>query len=65
MSRIAHPGHLVLFSAAREVIMADEDSTPPAQDPSGGGRRQADRRGADMPVADPDRRAAPREDAHD
>ncbi|MCL9998207.1 MAG: hypothetical protein NBV68_02395 [Erythrobacter sp.] len=55
----------MLFSAAREVIMADEDSTPPAQDPSGGGRRQADRRGADMPVADPDRRAAPREDAHD
>lgn len=56
--------------------MADEDNTPPAADPSGGGRRQGDRRKAQLLFEGPDRRqgerrsgtdrrAAPRGEAQD
>ena len=41
--------------------MADEDSTPPtAPDPAGGGRRQGDRRKAQLPFDGPDRRKGER-----
>lgn len=40
--------------------MADKDSTPPAADPSGGGRREGDRRKAQLPIDGPDRRKGDR-----
>lgn len=40
--------------------MKDKDSDFPATDPSGGGRRQTDRRKAQQPFDGPDRRQADR-----
>jgi len=51
--------------------MANQDSTPPApdpsgvQDPSGGGRRQESRRHAAEPSAGPDRRKGERRSGSD
>ena len=56
--------------------MSDDHSDKPAADPSGGGRRQADRRKAQLPFegqdrrksdrrSGTDRRATPREDGGD
>jgi len=40
--------------------MGDNSSDKPAADPSGGGRRQTDRRKAQVPFDGPDRRKADR-----
>lgn len=40
--------------------MADNDSNPSGSDPAGGGRRQDDRRKAQVPFDGPDRRKAER-----
>ncbi len=40
--------------------MSDKDSGIPAADPSGGGRRQTDRRKAQIPFDGPDRRKGDR-----
>ncbi len=45
--------------------MSDKDSETPATDPSGGGRRQVERREAQVPFAGPDRRKASRRAATD
>jgi hypothetical protein len=66
----------MIFLSAKEVSMVKSASDGPAQDPSGGGRRQGDRRQADLPYDGPDRRrgerrsgidrrATPRDDAID
>lgn len=45
--------------------MADTDSTSPAEDPAGGGRRTGDRRLAAEPFPAPDRRKAERRSGTD
>jgi hypothetical protein len=45
--------------------MSDDHSDKPAADPSGGGRRQADRRKAQLPFEGPDRRKADRRSGTD
>lgn len=52
---------MVLFRPrGREVAMSENDSDKPAADPSGGGRRQNDRRKAQVPFDGPDRRKGDR-----
>lgn len=45
--------------------MADNDSTIPGADPDGGGRRQGDRRKAQLPFEGPDRRKGDRRSGGD
>jgi hypothetical protein len=45
--------------------MSDKESDTPATDPSGGGRRQTDRRKADLPFDGPDRRKGDRRTGED
>jgi hypothetical protein len=45
--------------------MADTDSTSPAEDPAGGGRRSGDRRRAAEPFTGPDRRKTERRSGTD
>jgi hypothetical protein len=45
--------------------MSDKQSDTPATDPSGGGRRQTERRKAQVPFDGPDRRKADRRTGED
>jgi len=45
--------------------MSESDSDKPAADPSGGGRRQSDRRKAQVPFDGPDRRKGDRRSGKD
>lgn len=45
--------------------MSDKESDTPATDPSGGGRRQTDRRKAQLPFDGPDRRKGDRRTGED
>lgn len=45
--------------------MSDKDSDTPATDPSGGGRRQTDRRKAQLPFDGPERRKGDRRSGAD
>jgi len=55
----------MISTVPQEVNMADEDSKIPASDPAGGGRRQGDRRQAQVPYEGPDRRKGDRRSGAD